>query len=37
LTEGASRNQVVPVERLVKDYYRVKGWDKDGVPPAEDG
>lgn len=37
LTEGASRNQVVPVDRMVKDYYKVKGWDKDGVPPEEDG
>ena len=37
LKEGASKDQVVPVDRMVKDYYEVKGWDKDGVPPAEDG
>ncbi len=32
LTEGASKNQIVPVHDMVKDYYRIKGWDDDGVP-----
>ena len=32
LKEGASRNQVVPVERMVKEYYEIKGWDENGVP-----
>jgi len=32
LTEGASRGQVVPVERMVKEYYEIKGWDQEGVP-----
>ena len=32
LTEGASRGQVVPVDRMVKEYYEIKGWDKKGVP-----
>jgi aldehyde:ferredoxin oxidoreductase len=32
LTEGASKNQVVPVHDMVKDYYRLKGWDENGVP-----
>ncbi len=32
LTEGASKNQVVPVHDMVKDYYRIKGWDDNGVP-----
>jgi aldehyde:ferredoxin oxidoreductase len=37
LLEGASKGQVVPVDRMVKEYYAVKGWGPDGVPPADDG
>jgi aldehyde:ferredoxin oxidoreductase len=33
LLEGASRNQVVPVHDMVKEYYKIKGWDENGVPP----
>jgi aldehyde:ferredoxin oxidoreductase len=32
LKEGASKGQVVPVGRMVKEYYKAKGWDRDGVP-----
>ena len=32
LKEGASKGQVVPVERMVKEYYKIKGWDEKGVP-----
>lgn len=32
LLEGASKNQVVPVHDMVKEYYKLKGWDEDGVP-----
>jgi aldehyde:ferredoxin oxidoreductase len=32
LKEGASKGQVVPVDRMVKEYYRIKGWDERGVP-----
>ena len=32
LLEGDSKNQVVPVDQMVKDYYRLKGWDDKGVP-----
>jgi aldehyde:ferredoxin oxidoreductase len=32
LKEGPSREQVVPVERMVKEYYALKGWDENGVP-----
>ena len=32
LKAGASKGQVVPVDRMVKEYYEVKGWDKHGVP-----
>jgi len=27
-----SRGQVVPVKRMVKEYYKIKGWDEKGVP-----
>jgi aldehyde:ferredoxin oxidoreductase len=33
LKEGASKGQVVPVKRMVKEYYKIKGWDENGVPP----
>ena len=32
LKEGASKGQVVPVDRMVKEYYEVKGWSRNGVP-----
>jgi len=32
LKEGASKGQVVPVGRMVKEYYKAKGWDALGVP-----
>ena len=32
LKKGASKGQVVPVDRMVKEYYEIKGWDKNGVP-----
>jgi aldehyde:ferredoxin oxidoreductase len=32
LKKGASKGQVVPVDRMVKEYYEIKGWDKQGVP-----
>jgi aldehyde:ferredoxin oxidoreductase len=35
LTEGASMGQVVPIREMVQEYYAVKGWDKNGVPPPE--
>jgi aldehyde:ferredoxin oxidoreductase len=25
------------METLVQDYYRLRGWDESGIPPAEDG
>ncbi len=34
LKEGDSKNQVVLVDKMVKDYYKVKGWDEKGVPPS---
>lgn len=32
LLEGASKGHVVPVHDMVKDYYKIKGWDENGVP-----
>jgi len=32
LKEGASKDQVVPVGRMVKEYYKAKGWNDQGVP-----
>ena len=32
LEKGASKGQVVPIDRMVKEYYEIKGWDKNGVP-----
>ena len=32
LKEGDSKDQVVPVHDMVKDYYKIKGWDENGVP-----
>jgi aldehyde:ferredoxin oxidoreductase len=37
LTEGASKGHVVPVEEMVKDYYRLRGWDEKGVPVDANG
>lgn len=33
LTEGASKGQVVPIKQMVKDYYKLRGWDEEGRPP----
>ncbi|MCF6248873.1 MAG: aldehyde ferredoxin oxidoreductase C-terminal domain-containing protein [Desulfobacula sp.] len=35
LLDGASKNQVVPVDDMVKEYYKQKGWDENGVPPKK--
>jgi len=32
LTEGASQGSVIDIDKLVKEYYRIKGWDEKGVP-----
>ena len=32
LKEGASKGQVVPIGRMVKEYYKARGWDGQGVP-----
>ena len=35
LSEGASSGNVVPVHRMVKEYYKIKGWNENGIPPAK--
>jgi len=32
LEEGASKGTVVPIEKMVKEYYNLKGWDDHGNP-----
>jgi len=32
LEEGASKGTVVPIEKMVKEYYNLKGWDNHGNP-----
>ena len=32
LKKGASKENVVPIDRMVKEYYQIKGWDKNGIP-----
>jgi aldehyde:ferredoxin oxidoreductase len=32
LRKGASKGQVLPVDRMVQEYYKIKGWDEEGVP-----
>jgi aldehyde:ferredoxin oxidoreductase len=36
LQEGASAGQVVPVREMVRDYYRLRGWDEEGRPSASE-
>jgi len=35
LSAGASAGQVVPVEEMVQEYYRLRGWDARGRPREE--
>jgi aldehyde:ferredoxin oxidoreductase len=35
LTEGASKGHVVPLEELLTDYYKQRGWDAEGRPTRE--
>jgi aldehyde:ferredoxin oxidoreductase len=35
LTEGASKGHVVPLEEMLDDYYRQRGWDPQGRPTPE--
>jgi len=35
LTGASVQNQVVELEPMLEDYYRVRGWDAEGNPTAE--
>ena len=35
LKEGLSKNHVVPLEKMLKQYYYVRGWDNNGFPKPE--
>jgi aldehyde:ferredoxin oxidoreductase len=35
LEEGSSRNRVVQLDKMLNEYYQVRGWDKNGVPTEE--
>jgi aldehyde:ferredoxin oxidoreductase len=35
LTEGFSKNHVVPLERMLEQYYYVREWDNNGIPKPE--
>jgi len=37
LEEGPSKGQVVPVKKMVKEYYELRGWGPDGTPPSKEG
>jgi aldehyde:ferredoxin oxidoreductase len=32
LEKGASKGSVVDIDRMVKDYYQIKGWNEKGIP-----
>lgn len=32
LEEGPSKGQVVPIRKMVRQYYRLRGWDEQGKP-----
>jgi aldehyde:ferredoxin oxidoreductase len=34
-TEPRVKNRVVPLDKLLPEYYEMRGWDKDGVPTKE--
>ncbi|MFW9869061.1 MAG: aldehyde ferredoxin oxidoreductase family protein [Candidatus Thorarchaeota archaeon] len=35
LPEGNSRNRVVHLDEMLKEYYKLRGWDSDGRPTKE--
>jgi len=35
LKEGASKNHIVPLKNMLKQYYFVRGWDDKGIPTQE--
>jgi len=35
LEEGSSRNRVVQLDKMLDEYYAIRGWDKKGIPTDE--
>jgi aldehyde:ferredoxin oxidoreductase len=35
LASGPSQGHVVELEQMLEDYYRIRGWDSNGVPTRE--
>ena len=35
LTSGPARGKVAEIDKMLDDYYQVRGWDTDGVPSEE--
>jgi aldehyde:ferredoxin oxidoreductase len=35
LTEGFSKNHVVPLDKMLEQYYFVRGWDNNGIPKPD--
>jgi aldehyde:ferredoxin oxidoreductase len=35
MPEGPSKGQVVRLGEMLPEYYRVRGWDKNGIPTPE--
>ena len=35
LEEGSSRNRVVQLDTMLDEYYKIRGWDENGIPTAE--
>lgn len=33
VTAGPAKGKVVELETMLKEYYKLRGWDEDGVPP----
>ncbi len=34
LTKGASKGHTVPIKDMVQEYYKLKGWNEQGIPKA---
>jgi aldehyde:ferredoxin oxidoreductase len=35
MPEGPAKGQVVPLDKMLPEYYRLRGWDSNGVPTPE--
>jgi len=35
MPEGPAKGHIVPIERMLPKYYRIRGWDEDGKPTKE--